>query len=70
MAAWLEKSRSEVAAENSRCVTALIPARKDTSRWHGHVVGFAEIVVLRRRITFVGGAASVAFASAVLGYGL
>lgn len=70
ISAWLEKARSEVAAGNSRCVTALIPARTDTSWWHDHVVGFADIVLLRGRITFINGAASAPFASAVLGYGL
>jgi len=70
ISAWLEKARFEVAAGNARCVTALIPARTDTSWWHDHVVGWADIVLLRGRITFIDGAASAPFASAVLGYGL
>ena len=68
--AWLERARSEVAAGNIGFVIALIAARTDTSSWHDQVVGFADIVLLRGRITFIDGAAPVPSASTVRGYGL
>ena len=70
LALWLEKARHEVDLGNSRCVVALVPARTDTSWWHSHVSGVADILLLRGRISFGDGTTAAPFPSAVLGYGL
>ncbi len=70
LALWLEKARHEVDLGNSRCVVALVPARTDTSWWHSHVSGVADILLLRGRISFGEGTTAAPFPSAVLGYGL
>ncbi|MGD0105735.1 MAG: DNA N-6-adenine-methyltransferase [Rhodopila sp.] len=67
---WLEKARREVEVGNARCVTALVPARTDTTWWHCHISGVADIVLLRGRISFGDGTSAAPFPSALLGYGL
>jgi phage N-6-adenine-methyltransferase len=50
--AWIAKARAEVEQGNARTVVALIPARPDTSYWHEHIAGKADVYFIRGRLCF------------------
>jgi len=62
---WLAKASAE--ATTKRClIVALVPARTDTTWWHRHVAGQADILMLRGRLKFGDGANSAPFPSALV----
>lgn len=61
---WMAKCRRE-AAPGRATVIALIPARPDAGWWHEHLVGHADIILLRGRIRFQGADNSAPFPSAI-----
>ena len=65
---WMAKCRQE-AATGRAIVIALIPARPDAGWWHEHVVGHADIILLRGRIRFQGAENSAPFPSAIAVWG-
>jgi phage N-6-adenine-methyltransferase len=50
--AWIAKARAEVEQGNARVVIALIPARTETSYWHEHIAGKADVYFIRGRLCF------------------
>lgn len=61
---WIEKAYRE--SLNGAMVVCLIPARTDTAYWHDYVMRAHEIILLRGRVRFVGGASCAPFPSAVV----
>lgn len=47
---WLSRARRTAAA--GRTVIAVLPARTDTTAWHTHIVGHAEIQPIRGRLRY------------------
>lgn len=47
---WVAKAHAE--AKSGRTVVLLIPARTDTSYFHDHIYGYAEIRFIRGRLRF------------------
>jgi len=64
---WIEKAYRE--SMNGAMVVCLIPARTDTRYWHDYVMRAHEIILLRGRVRFVGGASCAPFPSAVVVFG-
>lgn len=64
---WLAKATAE--AEAGAEVVGLIPARTDTTAWHKHVAGQADVLMLRGRVAFGNGAKAAPFPSAVILWG-
>lgn len=69
LAAWIAKASGEVTSGNARTVVALIPARTDTTYWHRHIAGKADIYFLRGRLRFGGTEQSAPFPSAIAVWG-
>ena len=69
LARWVEKARLEVEEKRAKMVMALLPARPDTSYWHEHVVGRAEVYFIRGRLRFSDGGQSAPFPSALAIWG-
>jgi transcriptional regulator with XRE-family HTH domain len=69
LGAWVEKARTEVEQGRARTVVALIPARPDTSYFHEHVAGRAEVYFLKGKLKFGDGAQSAPFPSALAIWG-
>ena len=65
---WIRKARQESNTLSGfpAKVVCLIPARTDTAYWHDCIMTADEIVLLRGRVRFVGGASSAPFPSAVV----
>ena len=61
---WVHKAAQE--ADRGVTVVMLIPARVDTSWWHDHIEGKAEVRFVRGRITFVGAEHPAPFPSAIV----
>ena len=64
---WVAKCAQEAAA--GAVVIGLVPSRTDTRWWHDNVAGRADIVMLRGRLRFGGGAHSAPFPSALVVWG-
>ena len=67
--AWIAKAHAEVEQGNARLVVALIPARTDTSYWHLHVAGHADVYFLKGRLRFGQNGQSAPFPSAASSMG-
>ncbi len=65
--AWVAKCKEE--GERGATVIGLVPSRTDTRWWHDNVAGRADIVMLRGRLRFGGGAHSAPFPSALVVWG-
>lgn len=61
---WVRKAAQE--AQRGVTTVMLIPARTDTSWWHEHIEGRAEVRFIRGRVTFVGAEHPAPFPSAVV----
>ena len=62
---WVTKAHTEAAS--GRCtVVGLIPSRTETSWWHDHIQGIAEVRFVRGRIKFEGAKWNAPFPSAVI----
>jgi site-specific DNA-methyltransferase (adenine-specific) len=64
---WVAKCKEE--GERGATVIGLVPSRTDTRWWHDHVAGRADIIMLRGRLRFGGGAHSAPFPSALVVWG-
>ncbi|MCJ2101944.1 helix-turn-helix domain-containing protein [Methylobacterium sp. E-046] len=64
---WVAKCAGE--ASRGAVVVGLVPARTDTKWWHMHVVGAADVFMLRGRLKFGDGAMPAPFPSAVVVWG-
>lgn len=64
---WVAKCAGEAAG--GAVVVGLVPARTDTRWWHMHVVGAADVFMLRGRLKFGDGAMPAPFPSAVVVWG-
>ena len=64
---WVAKCAEEAAG--GAVVVGLVPARTDTRWWHTHVVGAADVFMLRGRLKFGDGAMPAPFPSAVVVWG-
>ena len=60
---WVAKARQE--AERGALVVGLLPARTDARWWQDHVLGHADIRLIRGRLKFGGATASAPFPSAI-----
>lgn len=49
---WVAKAHEEVAVGQARVVIALLPVRSSTLWWHTYVVGRADVLMLRGKLTF------------------
>jgi phage N-6-adenine-methyltransferase len=67
--AWVAKAHEEVKQGNARLVVALIPARTDTTYWHRHVAGKADVYFLKGRLRFGTNGQSAPFPSALAVWG-
>jgi hypothetical protein len=65
--AWVAKCKKE--ANGGTVVIGLVPSRTDTRWWHDNVAGRADIIMLRGRLRFGGGAHSAPFPSALVVWG-
>jgi transcriptional regulator with XRE-family HTH domain len=61
--AWVAKCRQE--AEAGATVIALLPSRCGSRWWHNNVAGFADLVMLRGRLSFGKGTTPAPFDSAI-----
>lgn len=66
---WVAKARREVEKGRTSLVITLVPARTDTRWWHDHVVGRADVWMLRGRLAFGDGSQAPPFPSAVVAWG-
>jgi site-specific DNA-methyltransferase (adenine-specific) len=64
---WVSKCAAE-AAEGA-VVVGLVPSRTDTRWWHDHVAGQADVIMLKGRLKFGGGAHAAPFPSAIVVWG-
>lgn len=61
---WVAKCATE--AKAGAMVVGLIPARTDTKWWHDHIVGMADVFLLKGRLRFGDGKAPAPFPSAIV----
>ena len=64
---WVAKCAAEAGA--GAVVIGLVPSRTDTRWWHDNVAGRADVVALRGRLKFGGGAHAAPFPSAIIIWG-
>ena len=64
---WVAKCSGE--ADQGTTVVGLVPSRTDTRWWHSHVVGQADVIMLKGRLKFGGGQHSAPFPSAIVVWG-
>jgi phage N-6-adenine-methyltransferase len=67
--AWVHKGFCEVRERRAIVVAMLLPARTDTTWWHEHVAGRADVFLLRGRLAFGDGEQSAPFPSALAVWG-
>jgi phage N-6-adenine-methyltransferase len=65
---WAAKCATEADAGDA-VVVGLVPSRTDTRWWHDNVAGRADVVALKGRLRFGGGAGSAPFPSAIAVWG-
>ena len=64
---WVAKCAAE--ADAGATVIGLVPTRTDTRWWHNSVVGQGDVIALKGRLKFGGGAGSAPFPSAIIVWG-
>jgi phage N-6-adenine-methyltransferase len=64
---WVAKCASE--ADAGAIVIGLVPSRTDTRWWHDNVAGQADVIMLKGRLKFGGGAHAAPFPSAIIIWG-
>lgn len=66
MIRWIAKAHQEVESGRAEMVVCLVPARTDTSWFHRHVAGHADVWLLKGRLAFGDGAQAAPFPSAII----